>query len=282
MKEKKERNYIDARRGKQFRTYFQFSMIAVCFVIVFAVFYACQGTKNSGKLDPDDVNIIQFDLPGDDAPVAVFETSMGTFKAVIYEDEAPDFCEYFTGLVNDGYYDGTHVFAVQENVYFMGGSKSDDGTDTDDTDKDTLEPEITPDLWPFKGALVSYGDKGGSFFSQKVMSGSRILFVNSVDFTEEFMEELDSAGGNESLIETFKEKGGVPNFAQQYTIFGQVYDGMDIYDDICGTEVTDSESLRPVKDITIDRVYMSTYGENKNDGFFTEAGETASGDSSAS
>lgn len=276
---KEEKNYIDQQRGKRFRTYFQFSLIAVCFVIVFAVFYACQNkTGNSGKLDVDDVKIIQYDLPKEDDPVVIFETSKGTFKAVIYEDEVPEFAEYFINLVNQGYYDGTYVFAVQDGVYFMGGSKSTDGTDTDDTEKTTLEPEITPNLWPFKGALISYGDKGGSFWDQKVMSGSRILFVDTMDFTDEFKDELDSAGGNEELVETFKEKGGIPNFVQQYTIFGQVYDGMEVYDEICGIEVTDSEALTPTEEITFDKVYISTYGENRNDEFFSRNEDTSEND----
>ncbi|WP_294408418.1 peptidylprolyl isomerase [uncultured Ruminococcus sp.] len=265
----KETNYIDRNKGKRFRTYFQFSMIAVCFVLVFALFYACQGRSNSAKLNSEDVKVIQYDLPSDDAAVAVFETSKGTFKAVIYEDEAPKTAKYFRELVDSGYYDGTYVFAVQDGVYFMGGSKSENGTDTDDTNKETIDPEITPDLWPFRGALISYGDKGGTVFNQKVMSGSRMLFVDTVEFTDEFVEELDSAGGNDELVETFKEKGGIPNFAQQYTIFGQIYDGYDVYDEICSADVVNSENLTPKSKITFDKVYMSTYGENRNDEFFT-------------
>lgn len=252
-----------------FRTYFQFSMIAICFIIVFCMFYACQKSSGGAKLDFDNVELIQYELPADDAPVAVFETDKGTFKAVIYKDEAPQTADYFIDLVNDGYYDGTHVFAVQDGVYFMGGSKTDNGITDSDTDTTNIDRELSPNLWPFKGALISYGDKGGSVFSKQVMSGSRILFVDTVDFTDEFKSELDSTGGNKDVIDAFKENGGVPNFSQQYTIFGQVYDGLDIYDEICSVEVTDSESLKPADSLTFKKVYMSTYGENKNDKFFT-------------
>lgn len=267
--EKKKKNYIDEKRSRQFRTYFQFSMIGMCFVLIFTLFNACQRIRSGGGLDPDDVELIQYQLPADDAPVVVFETSEGEFAAVLYPEQAPNFVEYFTGLVNDGYYDGTFVFAVEENVYYMGGSKASDGTDTDSTDKTKLEPELHKDLWPFKGSLISYGDKGGSIFNRKIMSGSRILFVDTVEFTDEFMEELDSAGGNNELVEAFKTKGGIPNFSQQYTIFGQVYDGFEAYDEICRAQVTDEESLRPVKDITINKAYMTTYGERRKDEFFS-------------
>lgn len=269
MENKKKRNYIDEKRSRQFRTYFQFSMIGLCFVLVFTLFNACQRARSGGGLDPDDVDLIQYQLPGDDAPVVVFETSEGEFAAVLFPEQAPNFVDYFTGLVNSGYYDGTYVFAVEEDVYFMGGSKASDGTNTDSTDKTQLEPELHKDLWPFKGSLMSYGDKGGTIFNRKIMSGSRILFVDSVEFTDEFMEELDSAGGNNDLVETFKTKGGIPNFSQQYTIFGQVYDGMDIYDEICRVPVSDENTLRPTRDITINKAYMTTYGERRNDAFFS-------------
>ena len=266
---KPKKNYYDVQRSRRFRIYFNFSMIALAFVLVFTLFNACQRMK-TGTLDPDNVDLIQYQVPKDDAPVVVFETSEGNFTAVLYPEQAPKFVEYFEDLVKDGYYDGTYVFAVQKDVYFMGGSKSSDGTETDDTDKTQIDPEINKDLWPFKGALISYGDKGGSIFNKKIMSGSRILFVDTVEFTDEFKEELDSAGGNTELVETFKSKGGIPNFSQQYTIFGQVYDGFDAYDAVCRAEVMkDDDDLRPKKDIIIKKAYLSTYGEHRNDSFFS-------------
>ncbi|MCR5541494.1 MAG: peptidylprolyl isomerase [Ruminococcus sp.] len=267
---KPKKNYYDVKRSRRFRIYFNFSMIALGFVLAFSLFSACQRMKSGGALDPDNVDLIQYQLPKDDAPVVVFETSEGNFTAVLYPDQAPKFVEYFEDLVNDGYYDNTYIFAVQKDVYFMGGSKSSDGTETSDTDTTQLEPEIHKDLWPFKGSLISYGDKGGSIFNKKIMSGSRILFVDTVEFTDEFKEELDSAGGNTELVETFKSKGGIPNFSQQYTIFGQVYDGFDAYDAVCGAEVMkEDDDLRPKKDIIIKKAYISTYGEHRNDSFFT-------------
>lgn len=78
---------------------------------------------------------------------------------MLYEDQAPEYCKYFEGLAESGYYDGTHVFAVQDGVYFMGGSKTSDGTDDSDTDKTEKSPEKSKDLWPFYGALAAYGNQ---------------------------------------------------------------------------------------------------------------------------
>ena len=268
--------------------YFQLSLIALVFVIVFGVIYFIAMKRDqSNAIDYSGTQLIQYDLPADDAPVVVYETDAGTFKAVLYPEQAPKYCEQFTSLVKSGYYDGTQIFAVQDGVYFMGGSKSSDGTDTDDTDKSELAPEKHRDLWPFYGAIAAYGNRT-SLFNSQIKSGSRCLFIGSVEFTDEFKAQLDSASDNTALNEAFKTKGGVPNFAQQYTIFAQVYDGLDAYDKVLHTEVVkpaeDGEDrdadLRPKAGLKFNKVYLSTYGENRHDEFFTGSG-TASEESSA-
>lgn len=250
-----------AMTARRFKVFFQFSMIGLVFVFVFAIFYRCSVQKN--KLDAKDVEIIQFDTPKDDAPVVVFETTMGTYKAVLYPDIVPDYCEYFTGLVNDGYYDDTYIFAVQNGVYFMGGSKTSDGTTNDDTDTKNYERELSPKLWPFKGAIAAFGEEKG-IIAKETLAGSRLMFIDSVEFNDEFNSQLDSAGGNETLVSAFKEHGGIPNFSQQYTIFAQVIDGMDVYDEICSAEVNNEESKNPMNEIKFKKVYMTTYGEIKD------------------
>ena len=253
----------------------QISILAVCFVMiaVMTIMFSSFFKKKSGK-DYQNPTLVQRQLPADDATVAVFETNKGTFKAVLYEDKAPDACKYFKELVRDNYYNGTYVFSVEKDVYFLGGSKAKNGADTDDTDKRTYEKEINADLWPFKGALVSFGGKSNKFISSQV-SGSRIMFVGTVDFTDEFKKELESASDNKEITEAFEQMGGVPNFTKQYTIFAQVYDGMDVYEKICGTEPTDSSDPAPSEEIVFEKVYLSTYAQHKNDAFFPDKADTS-------
>ena len=262
------------------KTYFQFSMISVAFVLVFAVIYYIANRKDASKnIDYTQAQLIQFMQPADDAPVAVYETDKGTFKALLFPEQTPEYCKHFTEQVNAGYYDGTKVFAIQDGVYFMGGSKTEDGTDDDNTDKTELDAELHRDLWPFYGAIAAYGNRK-SLTNAQIQSGSRSLFVGSVEFTDEFKAQLDEASDNVKLNEAFKEHRGVPNFSQQFTIFAQVYDGFEAYDSILAAEVNnpaaegsdgDSEAdLRPKEPIKLLKVTMSTYGENRNDDFFTE------------
>lgn len=252
------------------KTAIQISVLIVCFVMIAAmtILFSSFFKKKNGT-DYQNPTLVQRQLPADDATVAVFETSKGTFKAVLYEDKAPEACKYFKNLVKDKYYDGTYVFSVRKDVYFLGGSKAKNGADTKDTDKDTLEKEINADLWPFKGAMISYGGKNNNFFSSEV-SGSRIMFVGSVEFTDDFKQELESATDNKEIVDAFEEMGGVPNFTKQYTIFAQVYDGMDVYEKICGSGSNDESVYEPSEEITFTKVYLSTYKDNRNDSFFPD------------
>ena len=54
-------------------------------------------------------------------PTAVFETSMGTFKAEIFVDEMPITGGNFVNLVNDGFYDGLHFHRVIKNFMIQFG-----------------------------------------------------------------------------------------------------------------------------------------------------------------
>lgn len=285
---KNEKPYVDKANNstmgvsharRRMMAYFQFSMIALVFVIVFAVITFVAMKKGSGEqIDYSTAELIQYELPADDAPVVVYETSLGTFKAVLFPEQVPEYCAYFTVLAESGYYDGTNVFAVQDGVYFMGGSKTSDGTDNDDTDKTEYAAEKSKDLWPFYGAIAAYGNRT-SLTNAQIKAGSRDLFIGTIDFTDELIEQLDSASDNVKLNNAFKEKGGVPNFSQQYTIFAQVYDGFDAYENVLHAEVVkpaedaddNTSDIRPKEALTFDKVYISTYGENRNDEFFTES-----------
>ena len=89
----KNKQDLGPYRRKQFQTYFQFSLIAICFVIIFVLFYACTG-RSKNDIDYTDAKVIQMDEPADDSPVVVFETNKGTFKAVLFPDEAPNYCSF--------------------------------------------------------------------------------------------------------------------------------------------------------------------------------------------
>ena len=54
-------------------------------------------------------------------PKAVFETSLGTFKAEIYQEEMPITAKNFLDLARSGFYDGLHFHRVIANFMIQFG-----------------------------------------------------------------------------------------------------------------------------------------------------------------
>lgn len=248
---------VDPLKNKAFARYFGISMVAIFVLVAFALFVWLAGARQRGI--PDEIDFIQFETPSDDAPVVVFETNIGTMKAVLFPDETPEYYHYFKNLVESGYYDGTYVCAVVDKAYALGGTKTPSPEDdaTEDSDMTQIKAEISDNLWPFKGALCSFiGSKWG-----KNYAGSSVIMINDVTVVNEAYMDGDALRRSygEQLGGAFSEHGGIPNFSMEYTIFAQIYDGWDVFDAICEAEVL--ESSQPASDIVFEKVYISTYGE---------------------
>ena len=246
-------------KNKAFARYLGISLVAIFVILIFLFFIWAAGARQRGI--PDEIDFIQLKTPEDSAPVAVFETSAGTIKAVLFPEETPEYYAYFKNLVESGYYDGTYVCAAVDGAYALGGTKkpNPDEAQTEDSDMTQIKAEISDNLWPLKGALCSFiGSKFG-----KNYAGSSIIFINDVTVVNAaYMDEsaLKRAYGDQ-LGGAFSEYGGIPTFSNEYTIFAQVYDGWDAFEAILGAEVL--ESGQPAEDIVFERVYLSTYGEEK-------------------
>ncbi len=260
-------------RSRAFTRYLGISLVAIFIIILFVIIIWLAGARKPGI--PDEIYFAQLETPDDSAPVVVFETNVGTVKAVMYPEYAPNYCAYFTDLVNSGYYDGTYFCAVVDSAYALGGTKSADpaAAETEDSDLNYLEAEVSDCLWPIKGSLASFVGTSGIWPFQKNYAGSTFLFINDIDDAYMAEEALKRSYG-ESLGSVFAEKGGIPNFVGEYTIFAQVYDGWDTFETILSSDVL--ESSQPAGDIIIERAYISTYGENKPDDTAGQTDDTGS------
>ncbi|MBR6874244.1 MAG: peptidylprolyl isomerase [Ruminococcus sp.] len=267
----------DPYRAKKMRVYFRFSMIGVVCVVIVAL--AALLMKGSGdKIDYTQSTFVQYEAPADDAPVVIFETTEGTFKAVLYENEAPEYCKYFKDLVGKGYFDNTYACALLRTSGvtggFIAGSKTLDGTAADDTEMDMVNVEISGNMLPTKGTLGSLVKEGGRFSKPK--AGSVFTVLSDVVDIEELRKSVDEdVNGFSRVCDIFEKYGGVPNYMQMYTLFGQVYDGWDTLDKIFNTKIVDEDApadkenrnIQPVHEIKFTKVWLSTYGEHKENGF---------------
>ncbi len=195
----------------------------------------------------------QFTHPAAGDTVAVFDTSAGVFKAVLFPQEAPQAYDNFTGLVQAGYYNGLTVTRVESGFVVEAGQGA-DGKGTTIWNGSRYPAETTDKLHHYSGALCMGTDASGEcasvFYVMQTLPGDQSV-------TQELMDQMNSAGYRAEVVSAYQTAGGAPYLDYTDTVFGQVYEGMDVVDTIGQTGV--DENQKPTETITINSVTISQY-----------------------
>ncbi len=226
-------------------------------------------------IDPETLELVQTEEIPEGSPTAVIETSLGEIRAVLYPDYAPNTVSQFITLAEKGFYDNTFIFEAKNNVYFAAGSSDASGTLKTPPvfeNQEKLPQELHQNLWPFSGALCALTTSKDTSFTQRLFksevsyTGSRFMLLNSVDFSdEEFVTQFREASGSEELADAFIQRGGVPNFSQQVTVFGQAYSGLEVIQQITALPLAEEPNEQgytpPLDEIKILSVKISSYSQ---------------------
>ncbi len=218
------------------------------------------------EYDFTQMELVQLEAPQEGDTIAIFDTSFGEIRTVLYPEYAPNTVAAFTERVEEGYYNGMDVSGIMGNMYFLAGyTKDADGNYIARVSDDELvEAECNVNLWPFKGALMAFSEKGG-------FSDARWFLCNTdaETLTEEAIASLkESAQKREdevervnltNLFDKFYEVGGVFGAAGSYTVFGQTYEGLEVIESICAVP-TDEDGI-PKQEIIINSITISEYSE---------------------
>ena len=106
-------------------------ILAVTFLFCLTAVTGCAGpgSKTAEKTEPvkADTPLPPAD-PNKKTSLAVFETSMGTFKVELFEDKAPRTAQNFISLVNKGFYNGLIFHRVIDGFMIQGGDPKGNGT----------------------------------------------------------------------------------------------------------------------------------------------------------
>jgi len=225
--------------------------IAALFTLLFIpvlLFSAC------GKKAEDPPSLVSRELqlqnpvPGD--TIAVFDTSLGVFKVVLYPQYAPSAVNNFMTHARNGYYNGTTFHRVIADFIIQGGDPTNTGSGGDSIWMLPFEDEFDENLHHYRGALamVSTG---------KNTNKSQFFIIQSGEITDELINKMKSAGYPQSVIDAYREVGGRPTMDYVYTVFGQVYDGLDVVDAINAVKTRDDN--RPFDDVVVNNIVIDTY-----------------------
>lgn len=191
---------------------------------------------------------LQFTTPADGDTIATIETTIGKIQVVLYPDKAPQACDNFIGLAKKGFFNETG-FARLEHGFCVEGGINSDGFTTTIWNGEGFAPEYTDSLHHYSGALCAPVDENGlcngAFYFMQTMP-------DSVD--EALSTQMGESGYRQDVIDAYKSAGGAPYLDYTDTVFGQVYDGMDVVDTIAQS----GDAEEPVQILS---VTVSTYSK---------------------
>ena len=145
----------------------------------------------------------------------------------------------------NGYYDGITFHRVINNFMIQGGDPTATGCGGESIWGTNFEDEFDISLRNFRGALsmanAGPGTNGSQFF---------IVQCNSVhpNLIEQ-MKQLADRGFPAEVTEAYAANGGTPHLDFRHTVFGQVYDGMDVVDAIAAVKTGAAD--KPVDPVII-------------------------------
>lgn len=203
--------------------------------------------------------------------IATIHTNYGDIKVWFFPEYAPKAVENFITHAQDGYYDGVIFHRVINNFMIQGGDPEGTGAGGESIWGEPFETEVSFDLKHFRGALCM------AKTSDPISIGSQFYIVQNPslsDSEKSSLEQLRSQQDEiyyqddnvtmtigdvypEAAIDEYINNGGYPSLDMQYTVFGQVYEGMDVVDAIAAVQ-TDSND-KPLEDVVIESIDVGTY-----------------------
>lgn len=195
---------------------------------------------------------IQTRTPAAGDTVAEIKTTMGDIKVLLFPDKAPKTVENFVTHAKNGYYNGIIFHRVINNFMIQGGDPTGTGMGGESIWGRPFNDEFDVDLHNIRGALsmanAGPGTNGSQFFIVQAKEVDAGLISQ--------MEQLSDRGFPAECVEDYKNLGGTPWLDFKHSVFGQVFEGMDVVDAIAGVKVGMND--KPVEEISIIGINITT------------------------
>lgn len=190
---------------------------------------------------------LQLEKPISGDTVAIMHTTMGDIKIKLFKDETPKTFENFTTHAKNGYYNGLIFHRVIKDFMIQGGDPMGTGMGGESIWGRSFEDEFTPNLHNLRGALsmanAGPNTNGSQFFIVQADTCPQNMLSQMEDLTDAYPPECAKA---------YAEMGGTPWLDFRHTVFGQVFEGMEVVDKIANTKVGMND--KPMFDVTIESI----------------------------
>ncbi len=225
--------------------------------------YSASKSEADYKICLDDesgyTDMVNYTKPKDGEEIIVMKIAdYGDVKIKLFPELLPKACANFVGLAEKGYYDGLTFHRVIADFMIQGGDPLGSGYGGESIWGLKFDGGHSKYLNHVKGALA-YANSGNTS-----TDGSQFYVVVGNPYSEELLKDILARQGkllsdlSDTVKKAYIEDGGTPFLDGDYTVFGQVFEGMDIVEDICNNTETGAND-KPVKDIIIEKVQVEKY-----------------------
>ncbi|HZH68660.1 MAG TPA: peptidylprolyl isomerase [Chitinophagales bacterium] len=185
--------------------------------------------------------------------MVIISTSLGDMKVKLY-DETPLHRDNFIKLAKEGFYDGLLFHRVIQGFMVQGGDPNSKNAQPGQPLGSggpgyTVPAEFNPDLIHKKGAL-SAARMGDQVNPQRASSGSQFYIVQGKPSSSAELNSMSMRTGVQYTDEqkaVYEQIGGTPFLDMQYTVFGEVVEGLDVIDKIAAVRTAPGD--RPIEDV---------------------------------
>lgn len=184
------------------------------------------------------------------------KTSLGEITLLLYDD-TPMHRDNFIELINKKFYDGILFHRVIPGFMIQAGDPNSKNAKSGDrlgsgNPGYTVPAEFRPQLYHKKGALAAarLGDQANP---KKESSGSQFYIVTGKVWTNNELNQMESTNTHPKFTDEQRQIyttiGGYPPLDYNYTVFGEVTEGVEIAEKI--GQVKRDRSDRPLDDVKI-------------------------------
>ena len=202
--------------------------------------------------------------PKEKRHVVRIETNMGNIRVAL-SDDTPLHSKNFLKLARKGFYDGTLFHRCIKDFMIQGGDPDSRNAEPgqrlgDGNTGYTIPAEFCLPYWyHWRGALAAAREPD-DVNPEKESSGCQFYIVYGKKQAAADMRKvramLEEKGIElmPQMVDDYYMRGGTPHLDGQYTVFGEVIEGMNVVKDI--QKVETDENDRPLKDVVILRMVV--------------------------
>lgn len=196
----------------------------------------------------------QLSLPKSGEEVAIIKTSYGDIKVRLFPEIAPKAVENFKTHAKNGYYDGITFHRIINEFMIQGGDPEGTGRGGESIWGSPFEDEFNINYRNIRGALSMANAGPGT-------NGSQFFIVQKTETEKDIIDQMRAAGEEKGypkdVVDAYEELGGTFWLDYKHTVFGHVYDGMDVVDKIAALKV-DRNSM-PMEPVVMEKVQIIEY-----------------------